>query len=32
VIIGELREAMGDDRADVLQQAASLSSCFYERS
>ncbi len=30
--IGELREAMGDDRADVLQQAASLSSCFYERS
>jgi len=32
VVIGELREAMGDDRADVLQQAASLSSCFYERS
>ncbi|ELN4741056.1 hypothetical protein RZ737_004862 [Escherichia coli] len=32
VIIGELREAMGDDRADVLQQTASLSSSFYERS
>lgn len=30
VSLGKVREALGDDRANVLQQAASLSSCFYE--
>lgn len=29
--LGKPREALGDGIADVLQQAASLSSCFYER-
>lgn len=29
VTLGAPREAAGDDRADILQQAASLSSCFY---
>ncbi|EPJ7982317.1 hypothetical protein L4Z68_001324 [Pseudomonas aeruginosa] len=30
VSLGKPREALGDDRADVLQQAASLSSCFFD--
>lgn len=31
VFLGKPRDALGDGIADVLQQAASLSSCFYER-
>ncbi len=30
VSLGKPREALGDDLADILQQAASLSSCFYD--
>lgn len=30
VYLGDLRNGLGDNRGDILQQAASLTSCFYE--